>query len=220
MDFSPLWISLKIAVIATLITFVLGILIARLVSKMKKGKALVDSILSIPLVLPPTVVGFFLLVIFGSNSPIGKALDKIGASVIFSVSGAVIAAVIVSFPIMYRSTRGALEQVDQTYVDAARTLGMGEWTIFRKVIMPNAWSGIAAATVLTFARALGEFGATIMVAGNIPGKTRTMSVAIYSFMQSGNRDKAYLWVGIVIGFSLLILIAMNLFTDSFKRRKR
>lgn len=220
MDLSPLWISLKIAVIATIITFVLGILIARLVSKMKKGKALVDSILSIPLVLPPTVVGFFLLVIFGSNSPIGKVLDKIGANVIFTVTGAVIAAVIVSFPIMYRSTRGALEQVDQTYVDAARTLGMGEWTIFRKVIMPNAWPGIAAATVLTFARALGEFGATIMVAGNIPGKTRTMSVAIYSFMQSGNRDKAYLWVGIVIAFSLVILIAMNLFTDSFKRRKR
>lgn len=220
MDLSPLWISLKIAVIATIITFILGILIARLVSKMKRGKALVDSILSIPLVLPPTVVGFFLLIIFGSNSPIGNALDKIGANVIFTMTGAVVAAVIVSFPIMYRSTRGALEQVDQTYVDAARTLGMDEWTIFRKVIMPNAWPGIAAATVLTFARALGEFGATIMVAGNIPGKTRTMSVAIYSFMQSGNRDKAYLWVGIVIGFSLLILIAMNLFTDSFKRRRR
>lgn len=220
MDLSPLWISLEIAVISTIITFILGILIARLVSKMKKGKALVDSILSIPLVLPPTVVGFFLLIIFGSNSPIGKMLDKIGASVIFSVSGAVIAAVIVSFPIMYRSTRGALEQVDQTYVDAARTLGMDEWTIFRKVIIPNAWPGIAAATVLTFARALGEFGATIMVAGNIPGKTRTMSVAIYSFMQSGNREKAYLWVGIVVTFSLVILIAMNLFTDSFKRRKR
>ena len=219
MDLSPLWISLKIALISTVITFVLGILIARLVTKMKKGKAVVDSVLSIPLVLPPTVVGFFLLVIFGSNSPIGKFLDRLGADVIFTVTGAVIAAIIVSFPIMYRSTRGALEQVDPKYVDAARTLGMSEWKIFKKVILPNAWPGIAAATVLTFARALGEFGATIMVAGNIPGKTRTMSVAIYSFMQSGNRDKAYLWVGIVVAFSLVILIAMNLFTDSFKRRK-
>ncbi|MBP5773733.1 MAG: molybdate ABC transporter permease subunit [Eubacterium sp.] len=219
MDLSPLWISLKIALISTVITFVLGILIARLVTKMKKGKAVVDSVLSIPLVLPPTVVGFFLLVIFGSNSPIGKFLDRLGADVIFTVTGAVIAAIIVSFPIMYRSTRGALEQVDPKYVDAARTLGLSEWKIFKKVILPNAWPGIAAATVLTFARALGEFGATIMVAGNIPGKTRTMSVAIYSFMQSGNRDKAYLWVGIVVAFSLVILIAMNLFTDSFKRRK-
>ena len=219
MDLSPLWISLKIALISTVITFVLGILIARLVTKMKKGKAVVDSVLSIPLVLPPTVVGFFLLVIFGSNSPIGRFLDRLGADVIFTVTGAVIAAIIVSFPIMYRSTRGALEQVDPKYVDAARTLGMSEWKIFKKVILPNAWPGIAAATVLTFARALGEFGATIMVAGNIPGKTRTMSVAIYSFMQSGNRDKAYLWVGIVVAFSLVILIAMNLFTDSFKRRK-
>ena len=219
MDLSPLWISLKIALISTVITFVLGILIARLVTKMKKGIAVVDSVLSIPLVLPPTVVGFFLLVIFGSNSPIGKFLDRLGADVIFTVTGAVIAAIIVSFPIMYRSTRGALEQVDPKYVDAARTLGLSEWKIFKKVILPNAWPGIAAATVLTFARALGEFGATIMVAGNIPGKTRTMSVAIYSFMQSGNRDKAYLWVGIVVAFSLVILIAMNLFTDSFKRRK-
>ena len=219
MDLSPLWISLKIALISTVITFVLGILIARLVTKMKKGKAVVDSVISIPLVLPPTVVGFFLLVIFGSNSPIGKFLDRLGADVIFTVTGAVIAAIIVSFPIMYRSTRGALEQVDPKYVDAARTLGLSEWKIFKKVILPNAWPGIAAATVLTFARALGEFGATIMVAGNIPGKTRTMSVAIYSFMQSGNRDKAYLWVGIVVAFSLVILIAMNLFTDSFKRRK-
>ena len=220
MDLTPLWISLKIAVLATIITFVLGIVVARAVSNMKKGKAIVDSIMSIPLVLPPTVVGFLILVAFGSNSIVGKALDSIGLNMIFTVGGGVIASAIVSFPIMYRSTRGAIEQVDHNLVDVARTLGMGEWHIFRKVILPNAWPGIAAATVLSFARALGEFGATIMVAGNIPGKTRTMSVAIYTFMQSGNRPKAYLWVGIIVGFSMIVLILMNVFTDSFKRRKR
>ncbi len=190
MDFSPLWISLKIAVMATIITFIAGILVAKTVSNMKRGKAVVDSFMSIPLVLPPTVVGFLLLILLGRNSVIGRALESVGIDVIFTVTGGVISSAIVSFPIMYRSTRGAIEQVDSDLINAARTLGMGEWNIFFKVVIPNAWPGIAAATVLSFARALGEFGATIMVAGNIPGKTRTMSVAIYSFMQSGNRERA------------------------------
>ncbi len=220
MDLSPLWISLKIAAGATIITFVLGIIVARAVSNMKRGKAIVDSIMSIPLVLPPTVVGFLVLIAMGSNSFIGKALGSIGIDVIFTVWGGIIASTIVSFPIMYRSTRGAIDQVDPNLIAVGRTLGMGEWKIFRKVVVPNAWPGIAAATVLSFARALGEFGATIMVAGNIPGKTRTMSVAIYSFMQSGNREKAYVWVGIIVAFSVTILILMNLFTQSFGRRKK
>ncbi|MBE5959187.1 MAG: molybdate ABC transporter permease subunit [Lachnospiraceae bacterium] len=220
MDLSPLWISLKIAVMATVITFFAGIMAAFAVSHMKRGRAVVDSIMSIPLVLPPTVVGFLLLILMGRNSFLGRFLNSVGINVIFTVAGGVIASAIVSFPIMYRSTRGAIDQVDTNLINVARTLGMSEWEIFRKVLIPNAWPGIAAATVLSFARALGEFGATIMVAGNIPGKTRTMSVAIYSFMQSGNREKAYLWVGLIIMFSMVVLVLMNVFTDGFKRRKR
>ena len=220
MDFSPLWISLKIAVVSTIITFIIGVIVAYAVSKIKKGKTIIDSVISIPLVLPPTVVGFLLLVVFGSNSWLGKALGNAGIEIVFTITGGVIAAAIVSFPIMYRTTRGAIEQVDANIVDVARTLGMSEWTIFRKVIMPNAWPGIAAGAVLTFARALGEFGATIMIAGNIPGHTRTMSVAIYTFMQSGNRSKAYVWVGIVIGFSVLTLVGVNLITECVRRRSK
>ena len=220
MDLSPLWISLKIAVLATIITFFSGVFVANAVSNMKRGRAVVDSIMSIPLVLPPTVVGFLILIFWGNNSAVGRFLESIGINIIFTVGGGVIASAIVSFPIMYRSARGAIEQVDSNLIDVARTLGMSEWKIFFKVIIPNAWPGIAAATVLAFARALGEFGATIMVAGNIPGKTRTMSVAIYTFMQSGNREKAYLWVGIIITFSMAVLVLMNLFTDGFRRRKR
>ena len=220
MDFSPLWISLKIAVISTVITFFIGVIVGRAVSKMKRGKTIIDSVLSIPLVLPPTVVGFLLLIVFGSNSALGRWLDAVGIDVVFTITGGVIAATIVSFPIMYRTTRGAIEQVDSNIIDVARTLGMGEWKIFRKVIMPNAWPGIAAGTVLSLARALGEFGATIMIAGNIPGKTRTMSVAIYTFMQGGDRTKAYVWVGIVVGFSVITLVAMNLITELFRRRGR
>ena len=220
MDFSPLWISLKIAVVSTIITFIIGVIVAYAVSKIKKGKTIIDSVISIPLVLPPTVVGFLLLVVFGSNSWLGKALGNAGIEIVFTITGGVIAAAIVSFPIMYRTTRGAIEQVDANIIDVARTLGMSEWTIFRKVIMPNAWPGIAAGAVLTFARALGEFGATIMIAGNIPGHTRTMSVAIYTFMQSGNRSKAYVWVGIVIGFSVLTLVGVNLITECVRRRSK
>lgn len=212
MDFSPLWISVKVAVTATIFTFFLGLLAARLVISMKRGASLVDGIFTLPMVLPPTVVGFFLLIIFGKNSILGNFLGKLGISVLFTWQGAVIAAVVVSFPIMYRTARGAFEQVDRNLIHAARTLGMSEWEIFFKVMLPVSWPGVAAATILAFARALGEFGATIMLAGNIPKKTQTMSVAIYTAVQSGNRSLAYVWVGIIMAISFLTIILMNYWT--------
>lgn len=212
-DYSPLWISLKVASVATVFTFFLGLGAARLVLTMKKGKGIIDGIFSLPMVLPPTVVGFFLLIIFGRNGLIGEILLKMGIEVLFTCQGAVVAAVAVSFPIMYRTARGALEQVEPDLISAGRTLGMAESKIFFKIMMPMAGPGIAAATILSFARALGEFGATIMLAGNIPGKTQTMSVAIYTAMQSGNREQAYIWVGIVMAISLLVMLLMNIWND-------
>lgn len=217
-DLSPLWISFKVAFFATLITFVLGIAAVRLVISMKRGKSLADGLFSLPMVLPPTVVGFFLLMIFGKNSPIGGTLASAGFSVLFTWQGAVIAAAAVSFPIMYRTCRGALEQVDRNITDAARTLGMSERKIFFKIMIPMARPGIAAATILSFARALGEFGATMMLAGNIPGKTQTMSIAIYTAMQGGDREKAYIWVAIVMAISLAVILLMNLWNDRQSRR--
>ena len=208
MDLSPLWISLKIAVTATVITFILGLLAAWGVTYLRRAKHVVDGILSIPLVLPPTVVGFLLLILFGQNSAFGRFLNNIGINLIFTWQGAVIAAVVVSFPVMYRGVRGALEQVDEELVQA-------------EVLLPSAWPGIAASAVLSFARALGEFGATIMIAGNLPGKTQTMSVAVYTAMQGGNRDLAYKWVLIIVAFSLTILILMNYWTGrGFRKYNR
>lgn len=212
MDFSPLFISLKVAFTATAFTFLLGLLAARLVISLKRGKSVLDGIFSLPMVLPPTVVGFFLLLLFGKNSPLGSWMMDRGFSVLFTWQGAVIAATVVAFPIMYRTTRGALEQVDANLIYAARTLGMSELTIFRRVMLPVAWPGIAAATILSFARAMGEFGATMMLAGNIPGKTQTMSVAIYTAVQSGDRALAYRWVAVIMAISFLTISLMNYWT--------
>jgi molybdate transport system permease protein len=220
MDFSPLWISLKIALTATVITFFLGLVAAWGVTYLRRAKHIVDGVLSVPLVLPPTVVGFLLLIAFGRNSGFGQFLESIGVNIIFTWQGAVIAAVVISFPVMYRGARGAIEQVDENLIFAARTLGMKEFTILRRVILPSAWPGIAAAAVLSFARALGEFGATIMIAGNLPGKTQTMSVAVYTAMQGGNRELALKWVLVIVTFSLTILILMNYWTGKSFRKKR
>ena len=223
MDFSPLWISLKVAVCATVFTFFLGLLSARLVLSLRAGKALIDGIFSLPMVLPPTVVGFFLLIIFGKNSLLGGLLLKMGISVLFTWQGAVIAAVVVSFPIMYRTARGALEQVDVNLIYAARTLGMSETKIFFRIFFapPNPSYCICRlmpATILAFARAMGEFGATIMLAGNIPGKTQTMSVAIYTAVQSGDRSLAYYWVAIIMGISFFTIFLMNYWMGYQERR--
>lgn len=209
MDFSPLYISLKTAGLATVITFILGIYAARFICKLKKYKGFIDGIITLPLVLPPTVVGFFLLLFLGKNSFIGQFLAVFDINIIFSWSATVITAVVVSFPLMYRTTRGAFEQIDKDLIFAARTLGMSEEKIFWKIILPLAKSSILAGAILSFARALGEFGATIMLAGNIPGKTQTMSTAIYSAVQANDQEAAFVWAGIIIVVSLMVIVLMN-----------
>lgn len=209
-DLTPLWISLKTASLATFITFFLGIAAAYLMIRWRwRGQGIIDGMLILPMVLPPTVVGFILLVLFGRNGPIGEFLMKFGTTVIFSWPATVIAATVVAFPLMYRTARGAFEQMDTSVVDAARTLGASEWKIFWRIIVPLSWPGIAAGTVLSFARALGEFGATLMLAGNIPGKTQTIPVAIFFNAEGGEMDKAYLWVLIIIAISMVTVLIMN-----------
>lgn len=213
MDLSPLWISCKIAFSATLITFVLGILCAWAVGTTRRARPFLDALLSLPLVLPPTVVGFFLLLLFSKNGGVGNFLFKFGVNPLFTWGGGVFAATVVSFPVMYRTARGAFGQIDPSIIAAARTLGLGEFWIFTRIMIPVSLPGIAAAVVLSFARALGEFGATIMVAGNLPGKTQTMAVAVYTAMQGGNKELALKWVLIIFALSAATLLLMNLATE-------
>jgi molybdate transport system permease protein len=208
---SPIILSIEVAVAATSVSFILGLYLAKQVVKLRRLKGVVDGILTLPLVLPPTVVGFFLLLVFGRNGLLGNILFAMNLSVVFTLTGAIIAATVVSFPLMYRSARGAFEQFDNELIYAGRTIGMSESRIFWRVIMPGCKPGIISGLVLTFARALGEFGATIMLAGNIPGKTQTMSLAIYSAVAGGNREKAYVWVAIIMAISLTCMVLMNVF---------
>ena len=213
MDWSPIWISLKTASAAIAITFVLGLLAAWVVIRIRNRKIrmIFDGILTLPMVLPPTVAGFFLLYLLGVKRPIGQFfIEYFGVKIAFSWQATVIAAVVISFPLMYRAARGAFEQVDQNLVHAARTLGMGEIQIFFRVLFPNAVPGIVSGGVLAFARGLGEFGATAMIAGNIAGKTRTLPLAVYSEVAAGHMDTAwnYVWVMIVIAFLAVLLMNM------------
>ena len=209
-DPSPLIISVATTCAATVATFFLGMFAARVMYGMHgRFRAWVDGLLTLPLVLPPTVVGFFLLVIFGRRSFIGQALAHIGITIVFSWPATVIAATVVAFPLMYRTTLGAFEQVNPTLLQAARTLGASEWIVFRRVLLPLAGPGVLAGTVLAFARALGEFGATLMLAGNIPGRTQTMPIAIFSAAESGDMRVAILWVTLIVVLSLAIIRLLN-----------
>jgi molybdate transport system permease protein len=196
---SPLWISLRTVIATTVIVFFLGIAAARWMARSSgKWRSLVDGILILPLVLPPTVVGFGLLLLFGTHGPIGWLLSLIGTTVIFSWPATVISAAVVAFPLMYMTARGAFEQIELNVEDTARTLGASEWRVFWTVTLPLAWPGVAAGIILSFARSLGEFGATLMLAGNIPGKTATIPVAIYFAIQAGEMGKAIMLVCIVL----------------------
>lgn len=219
MDLSPLVLSIKTAIFATAFAFVLGILAAYFVLKRQRCKSLADAIFTLPMVLPPTVVGFFLLILFGKNSWIGQLLEIVNLSVIFSWGGTVLASTIVAFPLMYRTALGAFEQVDENLFAAARTLGISESKIFLKILLPNSMPGIIAGTILSFARAMGEFGATIMVAGNIPGRTQTMALAVYSATQSGNRELAFKWVMVIVTISFLAILSVNAW-NSWQSRKK
>ena len=213
-DFSPFWISIKTALLTTVISFFIGIVISYIIANSRgKLKGLIDGILTLPLILPPTVVGFFLLLVCGKNGPIGKILAYFGKSLIFSWEATVIAAIVVSFPMMYRSTRSAFEQIDYNLISAARTLGLSEFKIFYKIAIPLAYPGIIGGIVLTFARAMGVFGATLMLAGNIPGKTQTMPLAIFFAVEGGDMNKALMWVLIIVGFSLIMILALNFWSE-------
>lgn len=220
MDISPIIISLKTATVSMVFIFLLGLFIARIIVKIKseKIKMILDGILTLPLVLPPTVMGFFLLLIFGVNRPIGKLLlEFLGVKIVFSWSATVIASVVIAFPLMYRSARGAFEQVDQNLIMAARTLGMSERKIFWRIIMPLALPGVASGGILAFARGLGEFGATAMIAGNIANKTRTLPLAIYADVAAGDMASATNYVLIVTIISFAVVVLTNYFT--LKERK-
>ena len=214
MDYSPLWISIKTATFATIITFFLGIIISYWMSNFKgKSKGLIDGLLTLPLILPPTVVGFFLLLVCGKNGPVGKLLELFNTSLIFSWAATVLAAIVVSFPMMYRTTRSAFEQIDINILSAARTLGLSEFKIFYKIAIPLAMPGIIGGLVLSFARAIGEFGATLMLAGNIPGRTQTMPLAIFFAAEGGDMQKAMLWVVIIVTLSLVLILILNYWSE-------
>ena len=217
MDLSPLLLSLKTACISTVITFLTGMFAARKVEKMRHGKTILDTVLTLPMILPPTVVGFFLLLLFGNSSPLGIWLSGHGMPVVFSFAGTVAAAVVVSFPLMYRTARSAFEQMDKNLIYAGETLGLSDYKIFWKIIFPNCFPGIAGGTILAFARALGEFGATIMLAGNIPGRTQTAAVAVYAAMQNGNRVQAYQWVAVMVLISFVSVLLVNVVEKQQKK---
>ena len=223
LDWSPLYISLKTGVVATIISFFLGIFAARKVAKAgPRVKAIADGILTLPMVLPPTVAGFFLLLLFSRRRPLGIFLfENFDIKVVQTWLGCIIAATVIAFPLMYRNARAAFELVDVNLIYAARTLGMGEVEIFWKVAVPAAGPGILSGTILTFARAMGEYGATSMLAGNIPGKTGTISQKIAMVIQDGDYLTAGIWVVIVMLIAFGIVFLMNLVSGKhMKQTKR
>ena len=222
MDLSPIIISLKTATLSIIITFFLGVAAAQFVFRLKSKtmKTILDGLFTLPLVLPPTVAGFFLLYIFGMRRPIGKFLiEYFAVKIAFSWGATVLAAVVISFPLMYRSARGAFEQVNPDVLSAGRTLGMSEWSIFFRVMIPNALPGIISGGVLAFARGFGEFGATAMIAGNIPGRTRTLPLAVYSEVAAGNMDAAYQYVLVIVIICFAIVAAMNIYLIMEKKKQ-
>jgi molybdate transport system permease protein len=214
-DWSPLWISLGTSVSATLLTLVLGVAAAAWRERRGGGGvAIVDGIFLLPLVLPPTVVGFFLLLLFGRHGPLGKVLLRMGTTLVFSWPATVIAAAVISFPLMYLTSLAAIEQVDSHYLQAARTLGASEWKVFSEVTLPLAWPGVLAGAILSFARALGEFGATLMIAGNIPGRTATIPIAIYFAVEANDIQRAMVWCGVDVAISLMLLGGLYYWTHA------
>ena len=214
LDYSPLLISLKTGIAATIVSFFVGIWLAgRVVRMSEPKKAVADGILTLPLVLPPTVAGFFLLLLFSRRRTIGIFLfDTFDIKIVQTWLGCVIAATVIALPLMYRNARAAFEQVDSNLIFAARTLGISERKIFWKVIIPTAAPGVASGTILTFARAIGEYGATSMLAGNIAGKTGTISQKIAMVIQDGNYQIAGIWVAIILVISFGIVVSINLVT--------
>ena len=207
-NLTPLWLTLKVAGVATLVTFVVGVILAFLIARSRFwGREGLDSLFTLPLVMPPTVLGYYLIVLIGNQGWLGLWLKTtFGISLIFTWQGAALAAAVVSLPLIYKSARAAFEGVDHNLENAARTLGASEAAVFLRVSLPLAWRGILAGAMMAFARAMGEFGATLMVAGNLPGKTQTLSLAVYDAMQSGNDQAATILVIIISTVCLAILV--------------
>lgn len=211
MILSPIILSLKIAFISTIFTFMIGMFLSRIFTRHNfKAKDILESLIILPMVLPPTITGYGLLILLSKRSFLGKFLyNTFGITLIFTPAAACIAASVVALPLMYQSCKAAFLNVDYTYENAARTLGSGEWRIFWKVTFPLAWPGIVSGIVLSFARALGEFGATLMVAGNIPEKTQTIPTAIYFAVDNGYTKVANTLLGVVVVFSFILVFGLN-----------
>ena len=221
-DWFPLWLSLRVAVISTAVALVVGLWLAWLLANRQfRGKEILDAAITLPLVLPPTVLGYYLLVVLGRNSPLGKLYEWIfGAPLVFSWQAAVVAALFHSTPLLVKSARAAFESVDRSFERAARNLGASELRLFWRVTLPLARRSILAAGALAFARSLGDFGVTLMIAGNIPGRTQTVAIAIYDAVESGNGAAARVLVVIVSVIALIILsLANRLTTNPFGPRQ-
>lgn len=221
-DWSPLWISLHTAAATITIVFFIGVIIAWRVERLQSQslKIFADAVITLPMVLPPTVAGFFLLYFFGNNRFLGQLIYQLtGIKIAFSWLATVLAAAAISLPLMYRSARGALSQVDKGMLEAARSLGMTEWRIFWRIHLPNALPGIIAGGLLAFARGLGEFGATAMIAGNIAGRTRTLPLAVYSAVAAGDWDAAGWYVAVIVGICLLVVIGLNVYLYKTKQQQ-
>lgn len=209
-DISPFIISLKVSFLATMITFVSGVIAAYFVTFMKKRvRIIMDTVFTLPMVLPPTVAGFILLVILGRNGIVGQILYNMEIDVIFTQSAAVIAAAVVSFPMIYRTARSSFERIDEEILHSGRITGMNEFELFTKVAFPIALPGIIGGTVLGFSRAFGEFGATLMIAGNIPGETQTIPMAIFFAAEGNDMNTAYIWVFVMMSMASIVLYIMN-----------
>lgn len=222
LDWSPLWISLQTAAATIVVVFFIGVLLAWQVERLhsETGKIIVDAVITLPMVLPPTVAGFFLLYFFGNNRVLGQLIYEVfGVRIAFSWLATVLAAAVISLPLMYRSARGALSQVERGILEAAQSLGMTEWRIFWRIHLPNALPGIIAGGLLAFARGLGEFGATAMIAGNIAGRTRTLPLAVYSAVAAGDWDAAGWYVAVIVVICLMVVIGLNWYLYKTKKEQ-
>lgn len=217
--FEPIFLSIRVALLATVIAFFLGVFFAYILTKKKvPGKNIWETILILPMILPPSIVGYLLLKVFGKRGPIGAfLLDTFGIQIVFTWIACVIAATVVALPLMYQNAKGAFQSVDPSYELAAKTLGSSSFKVFRTVTFPLSGPGIVSGIVLTFARALGEFGATLMLAGNIPGKTQTIPTAIYYAVVVGKDEKASMLVLIMVLFSFALVFGLNMW---LKRREK
>ena len=222
LDWSPLWISLHTAVATIVIVFFIGVVLAWWVEHLQSetAKIVIDAVITLPMVLPPTVAGFFLLYFLGNNRVLGQLFyAAFGVHIAFSWLATVLAAAVISLPLMYRSARGALSQVDHGMLEAAQSLGIPEWRIFWRIHLPNALPGIIAGGLLAFARGLGEFGATAMIAGNIAGKTRTLPLAVYSAVAAGDWDAAGWYVAVIVAICLAVVVGLNWYLYKTKKQQ-